>query len=72
MINGGLNDLLDGDFLRVNLPCGPGDKTHPSSMSKSPLEAYEVSANELENLSPKLPSGSFDEELKSFESERQE
>jgi len=62
--------LLDGDFVRVNLPCGHEDKTHPSSMTKSPLEAYDVSATELENLSPKLPSGSFDEELKSFESER--
>jgi len=76
VINGGFNSQLDGDFLRVNLPCGPEAKTHPSSMSKSPLEVYaDGSANELENLSPKAPSvitsGSFDEELKSFESEKQ-
>ena len=67
VLNGKLNDLLDGDFLRVSLPCGPEDKTHPSSMSKSPLEAYEVSGNELE--SPKVQS--FDEDMKSFESEQE-
>jgi hypothetical protein len=60
VINGDLNDLLGGDFVKVNLPSGPGDKTHPSSMSKSPLEAYEVSGNELDILSPKV---SFDEDL---------
>ena len=68
VINGGMNHLLDGDFLRVNLPMAEA-KTHPSSMSKSPLEVYADSANELENLSAKGPNGSFDEDLQSFESE---
>ena len=43
MINGDLNDLLDREIQKVALPSkkiAMGASTHPSSMSKSPLEAY--------------------------------
>ena len=44
MINGDLNDLLDREIQKVALPSKKivigGVSTHPSSMSKSPLEAY--------------------------------
>ena len=43
MINGDLNDLLDREIQKVSLPSkklAMADSTHPSSKSKSPLEAY--------------------------------
>ena len=43
MINGNLNDLLDKEIKRIDIPShkiGNGKSTQPSSMSKSPLEAY--------------------------------
>ena len=42
MINGDLNDLLDREIKNVSLPSKKitMGSTHPSSMSKSPLEAY--------------------------------
>jgi len=53
ILNGELNELLNGDMIKLS---GPGEvRTHPSSKSKSPLDGYvEEHAD-------------FDDELQSFE-----
>jgi hypothetical protein len=76
LLSGELNDLLSGENLRVKLPTGA--TTHPSSLSKSPLEKYgdemispRKKSSDSKQVSDNAGSGSFDEELKSFEDENE-
>jgi hypothetical protein len=64
ILNGELNELLNGDMIRLG---APGEvRTHPSSISKSPLDGYG------DDKPAGIKHADFDDELQSFEEDRQD